>query len=321
MGLIIGGGLMNSGIFPGYEVSPIMRATLVGNDGFLGYIDENNQLAQVDTPVVGASYIDSSFLNDSTGYAVAQSGEVVKTVNGGLSWTLASSLTIGGSGNIRSIEVAPGGNVFVGGQTGGTETAIWKSSDGGSTFDLVYSFTTATRPVESFSFLDSLTGYSVDLVNWLETTDGGDNWSVKLNGTPLSFNDEVGMASSSIGWAAQESPTNNFIHKTTDGWTTKTNVQLSGDTNGMYVESETQAWMCGEDAYLYETTDGTNWSATQVGDTSTRYYAIHFDDTLSLGGMVGDNSSVYITENSGSTWSQINVETTGMTFNSIVIKQ
>ena len=313
MSLLYGGGLYHGGgLYVGLDTIAFGKIYVFGTSGKILSINDSNQVTTVVSPTT-SNYIDAWFSSSLIGYAVTTNGKVVKTTNGGASWDLVSTIT--SPFDIRSIYAIDDNTVVVGGKSAATGSMIWRSTDGGVNWSTAYSIAD-TQPIECFSFINTLTGFCVDINRLIMTTDGGASWSL-VSATPT-FSDEISMVDAFNGWIGRESA-GGSAYKTTGAAGGFSNVVTSGDTLGVDALSLTRAHMCGSAGYVYKTTNGTTWTANQISTPTDYLTCIHFSrENLAKGVVCGSENSIFITTNSGTTWTQI----TGITgyFNSAFIR-
>jgi photosystem II stability/assembly factor-like uncharacterized protein len=116
------------------------------------------------------------FLNETTGF-VSGSAIVVKTTNGGSSWTNMNAPFISGFENFRQIYFWDESTGIYGSDAG----RILKSTNGGVNWYLVTSNTTLS--IYSLTFPSSMTGYACGYTGViLKTNDKGETWNVQSSG-------------------------------------------------------------------------------------------------------------------------------------------
>ncbi|NUN09306.1 MAG: T9SS type A sorting domain-containing protein [Ignavibacteriaceae bacterium] len=125
-------------------------------------------------------WYDIQFLNESVGYAAGSSGVMVKTTDGGATWT--EVVDPFGTSAIYKMDITDGQTIFIVGSSG----KIAKSTDSGATWALQTSGTTSTL-------------YDVDFVNTnigficgssgrvLQTTDGGTTWTSAVTNSTMTL--------------------------------------------------------------------------------------------------------------------------------------
>jgi len=107
---------------------------------------------------------DIDFSTDGTGLAVGTGGTILKTVDGGQTWTSLQGI----SDDLYAVAVVDANTYIVGGYD------AWKTENGGNTWEalgFIY--------VKEISFTDNMNGYIVDGNGIYKTTDGGLNWSLE----------------------------------------------------------------------------------------------------------------------------------------------
>ena len=144
------------------------------------------------------------FLNENIGYAAGKSGIVIKTMDGGTSWT---TRTIG-SADVFAIQ-------FLGTDTGwavGSGGFVAKTTNGGTNWTRPNSGT--TNDLHSVFFRNANSGFAVgNRGTILKSVDGGNSWSSQPSGTlqtlrSISFSNYLWWAlDDSCGWIAGDSGT------------------------------------------------------------------------------------------------------------------
>ena len=252
------------------------------------------------------------FPNPNTGYAVGNQpgwapsgpGTLIKTTDGGITWTVQLIWIGGESINFNSVYFINADTGYVascsvipyGGETLGK---ILKTNDGGTTWTTK---SIVTNPLQSVYFTDINTGYSVgDSGTIIKTTNGGGDWVALPSGTAsdltsVYFPDQnTGYA---VGW-------NSTILKTNDGglsWT-----QLSGGTEGyfhsvFFTDSNTGYVVGGRNSLpgpiiLKTNNGGSNWVEQQ--STINAWINSVFFSNNDTGYIVGDGGAILKTTNGG----------------------
>lgn len=241
---------------------------------------------------------DVKVLDANTVVAVGENGSIVRTTNGGTTWTLAAS---GTSVTLTALQFA---NATTGWAVGYDRT-ICKTTDAGATWTNQFS-TMSSRHIYDVYFADALTGWTVGRDDWsgyiahvYKTTNGGTSWSLTMMGTSSNLY-SISFVSSSVGCAVGSGGS---IRKTTDGgssWSGKT----SGTTNALYSVTFADAqtgFAAGLNGTIIKTTDaGETWSSLTSG-TTQGLYAIDFAGPLN-GWAVGANGTILTTTDGGVTW-------------------
>ncbi|MFH1311994.1 MAG: YCF48-related protein [Candidatus Eisenbacteria bacterium] len=196
------------------------------------------------------------FVDISTGYAVGQSGTILKTTDGGSTWNLQTSGTFPDLSGTFFVDMSTGYAV------GGIGTIV-KTTDGGSTWNPQTSGT--FLELLSVYFLDASTGYAVGRNGIiLKTINGGSTWNPQFSGT---FQELRGtyFVDMSTGYAVGGIGT---IVKTTDGGSTW-NPRFSGtfqDLRGTYFLDASTGYAVGRNGTILKTTDGgSTWNPQSPG--------------------------------------------------------
>lgn len=155
------------------------------------------------------------FANQSSGWAVGDSGKILHTMDGGKSWYAQESRT---TISLRCLN-------FFNSQTGwigGASNSIGRTTDGGDTWTWQNPVGETRRIFMAVSFINSKIGWIVDNYSGiLHTEDGGITWTPQTSGTSWGIT-SVQFLDNNEGWA---SATNRVVLHTTDGgnnWYTKT---------------------------------------------------------------------------------------------------
>ena len=121
---------------------------------------------------------DVKFVNKYLGFAVGDSGTIIKTNDAGISWQYIKS---GYSKDLESICIVDTNIVFIGGND------ILKSNDGGKTWS-VYAIGDGNE-IHSIFMIDSLFGFAVgEYAMILKTINGGKTWVKTAKATPYNLN-------------------------------------------------------------------------------------------------------------------------------------
>ncbi|MFA4905633.1 MAG: YCF48-related protein [Candidatus Margulisiibacteriota bacterium] len=248
---------------------------------------------------------DVQFISASTGIAVGNKQNIIRTTNYGKTWSVISESAL--NNNYAGVYFVSSTGWAAGTANGGGGY-LSKSTDSGASWSQV---PTDISLLNDIFFTDANTGYAptTAAVNMFwKTTDGGTSWSVKDTGlaaertyTGVYFIGQTGWVVGNLG----------IIYKTTNGadlWA----AQVSGTANQLndvIFVSSTTGWVAGDSGTILKTTDGgTNW-VTQVSGTANNLNAIYFVDA-SNGWVVGAGGTILKTTDGGTTWT---AETSGTT--------
>lgn len=239
------------------------------------------------------------FTDDSTGYAVGTYKTILKTVDGGASWSVKLSSSIQNP-QLRSI-------YFINKDTGyavGSAACILKTVDGGEAWTTPsYSEFVGNETITSIYFTSVDTGYVVSNGIALgTTTDGGDIWVIRSIGTDKSYC-SMYFTSKSIGYAVGSDGT---ILKTTDAgvvWS-----PLSSGTSetlySIYFTDVDTAYAVGNNGTIINTTDaGATWNPLSSGVSKT-LRTIYFKGDI--GYSAGMDGTIIKTVDGGVNWTKTN---------------
>lgn len=293
-----------------YDLS--IKAYVVDRDG--GTIDPVTvKWDSLDTGIDDDLY-DVHFVDENTGYVAGgnqYSGIVIKTANGGDSWTsLFTSLP-------GSIEDYPLGISFVDENTGyicGTNGFIMKTTNGGA--DWTGQTSGTSEELNAIQFVDSETGYCVgNNGTILKTTDGGSNWVTQSSGTTENLYD-VHFIDGSTGYAGGGSAMDvTLILKTSDGGSNWVDINTSVTENeeritGIHFLDISTGYLVNDQIYnpkIFRTTDGgTSWSDISPTMSGEEGFNNVFFLDAATGFVVGNNDNyralILATNDSGQTW-------------------
>lgn len=236
-------------------------------------------------------------------------GVVLRTTNGGTTWT-----SVGG-GNIGTADIY---NIFANSATSAlvtttpsTTSYIFRTTNGGTTWDTVFS--QAGGFINAIHMFDANNGIAQgDPVGgrWtvIRTTNGGASWVRDTVNAPLQVGSEFGanngmkvIGTNSIWWTPG---TGNGFYRTTDGGTTwnRSTLPASGFTSGIDF-IDTQVGVVGNSAgAAARTTDGgATWSPVTIG-TSGAIYSVGAAGTLEFWATRG--TTIQTSKNRGVSWTQ-----------------
>jgi photosystem II stability/assembly factor-like uncharacterized protein len=234
------------------------------------------------------------FIDNSTGFAVGDSGRIQKTTDGGSTWNAQSS------GVIADLEWV----FFINANTGfavGDSGRILKTTNGGTSWISKTSGTTSK--FRCVYFPSDTIGYTVgDAAVVRKTTDGGESWSSQDPGGSSLYS-VFFPVDEDTGYAVGSSGT---IRKTTDGGT-NWNLQIgvtSSRLRGVHFPVDAQiGFAAGEFGSLLKTTNGgTNWSnVTDSAHVNKDFNNVYFTSS-SVGYIAGEEATILKTTDGGSTW-------------------
>ena len=232
------------------------------------------------------------FVNQNVGYTLLFPDKVLSTVNGGGTWT---PTTIPGS-NLNALS-------FVDSQTGWAidyaNASMYKTTNGGSNWQLIYSNPFFTSYAYDIHFVDANYGWATRSDYFLYTSNGGTSWDSvpSPGGADLFFVDQL------RGFILN----GNSLEKTVNGGTVwNASIIWSGSE---YIEAfcaidSSNLWAVGENGLIRHSLDGGNSWATKSIAVYGDLLGVRFYDE-SNGIAVGIGGLVISTADAGLSW-QIN---------------
>jgi photosystem II stability/assembly factor-like uncharacterized protein len=265
------------------------------------------------------------FVDAQKGWAVGAWGAILKSVDGGLTW---SSLDTGRN-EFTGIFLTDFDKGWIAGEGG-----VWQTNNGGG------SWSKGTQPIGGTAvfFVDANVGWAVGSSGRInKTTNGGGSWAGQQGaGSDYPDLNAVYFANGQKGWACGSGK----LFRTTNGgstWSTSTtsslgrSVQFVNPDTGWLVggtirrsndggvtwftqDSATsqnywaawflnrnEGWAVGVSGLIRHTMDGGVTWETQVSNTTQTLYSVHFVDSA-RGWAVGEKGMVLRTINGGTTW-------------------
>lgn len=245
------------------------------------------------------------FLNENLGWVVGDSGKICKTIDGGNTWQIVS-LPNGNDLHLHSIYALNQNIVFVGGSNASQNAYLFKSLDGGITWQASNVETYIWNiDILKIGMINSSTGYALTRGNVLKTTDEGLNWfitdtnSVKA-GQMFSILEDLAVFPNNdtayiCGWyPAYFGSTINE----SDSWTHQANY----DYYNLDFVNPTIGYVGGW-GYMHKTSDGGNTFTDVSGGNTAMFsgiYSIDFIDENN-GFACGEKGKIIKTISGGST--------------------
>ncbi len=253
------------------------------------------------------------FLNPDTGFIVGKAGTILKTADGGITWSV-TNFARGPSGmnpnRFNDVHFPDSQHGYVVDESEGN---IYKTADCGQTWTFIKSFG-QKYVLNSVHFSDSLHGMVVGGWEGLHTAggyrtiDGGLTWLELTHGFSDAFN-SVFLLDSLTGYIAG---INGLILRTTDGgisWS-KQNSGTTADLYSINFVDPLKGFAVGEHSTVLKTMDaGNTWTILQDSGTSV-YISLSLlnPDTLMILGMwYYDSSFVLRSFDGGVTLSNVNI--------------
>jgi photosystem II stability/assembly factor-like uncharacterized protein len=222
---------------------------------------------------------DISFRDPQTGIIAGDDGLIMRTTNGGLNWT---SIPSGIGANLASVTWATNDMVFISGRDG----AALVSLNAGVSWTILNTGTTARYRG----------GYAVNNNFWAVGEDGiiryssnaGASWQSQASPATDDLHD-VQFLNETTGFAGGDE-----LIYTANGGTTWQNRSggINFEINGIYFIDVNTGWAATDGGTIYTTVNGgLTWTAQATG-TSTIINEVHFP-TVNKGWAVGENGQIF----------------------------
>jgi photosystem II stability/assembly factor-like uncharacterized protein len=245
---------------------------------------------------------DIKFIDINTGWAVGNSGVVLKTTNGGANW---NQVNTGFSNNNYCIQIYSE-NIFY---IGSTNSRYLKTTNAGVNWISLISDPNTSGYIGSLNFLSEQSGYA----SWntgssndylYRTSNGGLNWN--FTGQLIASGKLFFYNGTNKGWIVGVATPFNFdlqnFGYTTDGvnWTYKI-IGDAGKLNGIHFITSTQGYTVGNNGKIYKSTNGgLNWVAQSSPVTNNLRGITSKDPSISWA--IGDGGVILNTTNGGTSW-------------------
>ncbi len=233
-----------------------------------------------------------TFTDVNTGYGVSDSGIIIKTTNGGLTWSKLARSTYFNLYGVCFTNDSTG--YAVGGDYG--SGILLKTVDGGANWFTRVQGTNA-KGLQDVFFSDASTGFAVSVNSaMLKTTDGGNTWTP--NG--LGWLSSVFFTDNNTGYGTRDA---GRLYKTTDGGATWSTLAsgTTQDLNAAFFTDPATGYVVGASGTIIKTTDGgSTWTPLQSGTAAT-LIACKFTSP-STGYITGTLGTILKTTNSGASW-------------------
>jgi len=263
------------------------------------------------------------FLNENTGWMVGSKGTILKTTDGGNSWTYALSENFNIPNTLYSVNFIDE-NI---GYFGGSNNLLLKTTDGGSTIDTITFPADSKSIIKAIHFINENKGWVLSTQTKsgkvYYTSDGGANWTVQINEDKSDLED-IHFYSSAKAICVGGNKNSLAIYSTSDGmnWTKSSMPSFpisysKLDLHGVFLLNETTAIIVGygtssvglQPSIILKSTDGgINWTYMEQAETNriyTNLYDVSFKDEtngLAIGGDATNGYVAYRTTDAGTNW-------------------
>lgn len=243
-------------------------------------------------------------IDPRTVIAVRTGGQVMRSTNGGVTWTW-TDINGGATTDLRRVR-------FVNSTTGwivGADRQIYKSTDSGANWSAqTSSMVDAWRDLYDISCVDTNVCYIVGEGGKAEKTiDGGANWTQVTTGTANHLNSVFALDANTVV-AVGNSGT---ILRTTDGGANWSSMSSSPSIGANHIYSvvfvnSTTGWFGGASGKLYKTTDGgVNWAELTSG-TAAQINEVAATSTNHVWFSTASSYQIHYSTNGGAAWTGIN---------------
>jgi photosystem II stability/assembly factor-like uncharacterized protein len=248
-----------------------------------------------------ASLSGVQFCGTSMAMAVGQSGTLLRSNDGGVTW---SSVHSGVTTYLLALSF-PSSNVgtAVGGDPiNGTQTVL-HTVNGGSSW--VAQSTGTTQPLLGVAFADANNGFAVGYSGViLHTTDGGSSWQNQVTGV-LTVLNAISYIDANTATIVGDL---GVIMRTTNGgasWSQQSSGTGS-DLYGVHFSSSSTGTAVGTSGTILRTVNGGSSWTKQTSGTTNFLNSVYFRDANN-GWAVGNNGAILHTGNGGSSWTDQSV--------------
>ena len=258
------------------------------------------------------------FLDANNGFACGDAGTVLKTTDGGTTWT---PINISTSNPVRQVSFTSTmqGWAAVGDPANYTSSGgLYVTSDGGSTWTPV---TWSGSPFANLSvqFFSATSGY-VGATHYTAgtgtdtyyTNNGGTSWTSNPANIDWNWIYDMSFLNSTTGWTVGDGLTMGYIFHTNNGGTTWSyQDSTSAFYYGIDFKNANVGYAVGGNGTIVATTNGgTAWS-NQTSGTTKQLNGVSFASTTT-GWTAGNTGTILMTTNAGAAWT---AETSGTTQN------
>lgn len=252
-----------------------------------------------------------SAVSDQIGWAAGVGPTVVRTTNGGTSWTAATGTGI--TGDVYNIYAWSANDALC--TTSPSATFIYKTTNGGTTWTQVY--TLAGGFIDAIQMVSTSEGYALgDPVGgkWtvLKTTDGGNTWA-RMATEPAQVGTEAGWNNSFqiVGTNMWFGTNNTRVYRSTDLGLTWTSGATTGTVNtyGVHYNNATTG-LAGGTAMVLSTNGGTSYSSVTAPGTAGNLNGI--EGNGSDWWAIRSGNTVYRSTNGAASWTNAFVSGTAV---------
>ena len=239
------------------------------------------------------------FTDVNTGYAIGDSGVILKTINAGATWTALSSGTYT---NLWKTYFTNANTGYIVGLSG----TILKTNNGGNTWTALSSKTSNLLTSIYFTSVD--TGYAVGFNGTiLKTVNAGANWTALSSGTTNALQ-SVYFTDANTGYVVGDF---SKILKTINAGATWDTISSGSNEwlKSVYFTNANTGYIVGTGGTILKTTDGgASWTALSSGTTQSLFSVYFTNATTSYA--VGWSGIILKTSDGGASWTALSSGTT-----------
>jgi len=232
-----------------------------------------------------------SFVDDNLGMAVGNAGMILKTTDGGQTWTILESNT---REDLLAVSFVNANVAYV----SGTSRTIMKTTDGGNSWINLSTILTVNQNFRCVHFVDTQVGWMSARNYMLKTLDGGNSWSLYRQYDPFDIYTIFALSADRCFWVGFGG-----INRTTNGgqsWTSASGVPYAYSYNDIFFINQNEGWTVGDGGVLLKTTDGgDSWIA--LPNLGFAYGGRLFFKNQNLG-WVASYDGILKTTDGGNTW-------------------
>ncbi len=238
------------------------------------------------------------FAGPSTVYIAGNEGLIMKSSNGGESW---SSRVIPSVSNFWCVFATSPEDAYI-----GAWDTIYTTHNGGASWTGIQS-PLPNYIINDIQFLNPLNGVAVLPASaCITTADGGDSWTVKGGVGAIEdffgshfLNENYGFAVGDCGLIAKTiDGGENWEAYRWDEWLNWSCIQIYD----VFLTSQNTGFAVADSGFLFKTTDGgVNWSKTILGEETDKLKSICFVNST-IGYIAGSHGKIFKTTDGGENW-------------------
>lgn len=230
-------------------------------------------------------------------YAGGASGTLIKTTDGGTTWT---SIKPANTSEVTDIKLDASGKIYFTTASG----SIYSSINGGVSWS---SKSPSVRSLQEISFGSLTQGVACGInsgstLTVFYTTDGGSSWPVSTGASASTpFYTAFFVPGTQLAYIAGGNGRINISTTGGEKWRPKSS-SAKGNLNSIHFVDQFKGFVVGDTGYIAKTIDSaTTWTQKAVGLTSANLQSVRFFDANN-GLIVGTGGTILKTTDGGETW-------------------